>query len=389
MSRKQLSVLFICALMVWITGNGLIPLLPVYATLLGANPAWVGYYLAFSYLAIASGTFAAGWLSDKFQRRKALLIVSGAAGIPVLWLLGRVTEFWQLAILTAVLWFLGGIIATLTSILTGLFAKQGERGKVFGILTLTGSLGSLIGGMLTGPIADRWGYPTLFYTLAVMWGLFPLVAWFLEDKVIVHKVANTASSARSVRLGSNFYLLFSASLAAGIGYFISILARSLAMNNLGFSAGEISSTAAIGGAVNLPLPLLFGWLSDQVGRKRLLSIGYFVGAVGLFAYTVSTVLWHFWVVVSLAFVLNSVLSVGSAMVTDLVPKEALGRGMSLFNATNWIGGIIGFAATGYAIEKIGMTPTFIIGAILPLLAIVMVIPIRQTVIENPVEEKNG
>ena len=111
MSKKQLIALFSVSLNAWIVGNGLLPLLPVYATQIGAGPEMVGYYLSFSYLALAIGTIVAGWLSDKFQRRKAMIIACVLMSIPVLWLMGRVTNVWQLAALTAIVWFLGGIVS--------------------------------------------------------------------------------------------------------------------------------------------------------------------------------------------------------------------------------------------------------------------------------------
>jgi len=89
MSKKQLLALFVCSLVPWTVGNGLLPLLPVYATQLGADPKTAGNYLAFSYVAIAFGSISAGWISDGFQRRKISLIIVSLAGIPVCWLMGR------------------------------------------------------------------------------------------------------------------------------------------------------------------------------------------------------------------------------------------------------------------------------------------------------------
>ena len=379
MSKKQLFALFVCSLIPWTAGNGLLPLLPVYATKLGAAPAVTGYYLSFSYLALATGTIVTGWLSDKLQRRKTLFIVISVVIIPAMWLMSRATNIWHLAALTATVWFLGGMMLTLVSILAGLFAEETERGKVFGILALAAGLGALIGGLTTGPIADRWGYPTMFATLALFLGLSPLVALLLEDKVVARSLRSEASTAgERTGLGARFFLLLFANTAASIGVFVGRLGTSLAMNELIFLSAAISSTGAIGGAVTLPLSPLVGWLSDRVGRKRLLAVCYLVGTVGLLVLAASISLWHFWVAASLVSVLSIVGGgIGSALVTDLVPQESLGRGMSLFTATSWVGGIIGFAGTGYAVQNLGMTSTFVIGAFLPLIAIILFIPIRR------------
>lgn len=378
MSRKQLFALFLCSLVILTTGSGLITLLPVYATQIGAAPAVVGYYLSFSYLASAIGTVAAGCLSDRLQRRKTLIIMCGMVNVPALWLMGRATNVWHLAVLTATIWFLGDMGFTLLGILTGLFAKQAERGKVFGILALTSTLGALIGGLTTGPIADRWGYPTMFAALSLFWSLLPLTALLLEDKVVARVRDEGASPSREKPgLGGGLYLLLLASLTVGLAQFVANLGRSLAMNDLGFSAAAISSTGAVGAALALPLPVLVGWLSDRVGRVRLLIFGYVACTMGLLVLAVATSLWHFWLVLALLNVLYAVRSVGSALVMDLAPKESLGRGLSLFSATTSVGGIIGFAGTGYAVQSLGMVFALRLGAFLPLIAIAVLIPIRQ------------
>ena len=110
-------------------GNGLLPLLPVYATQSGAAPTAVGTYLSLSYLCLATGTVVAGWLSDRLQRRKALLIAGGVVGVPAMWMMGRATNVWTLTVLTAVAWCLAGAILALVSTLTGLFAEQANGAK--------------------------------------------------------------------------------------------------------------------------------------------------------------------------------------------------------------------------------------------------------------------
>jgi MFS family permease len=165
-------------------------------------------------------------------------------------------------------------------------------------------------------------------------------------------------------------------LAVGLAQTVSNLGRSLVMNDLGFSATAISSTGAIGALCTLPLPILVGWLSDRAGRVQLLVLGYLACTTALLVLAVSASLWHFWLVLGVMNVLFATGSVGSALATDLVPQESLGRGMSLLSTMGWVGSIIGYAGTGYAVQNLGTASTFRAGALLPLLAIGLVMSIR-------------
>jgi MFS family permease len=352
--------------------------LPIYAAELGAGPAVAGTYLSVSFLALATGSAGASWLSDKLQRRKTLVIVGGMVSVPALWLMGRATSIGHLTLFSVAWYFLAGLTIALISILAGLFAEEIERGRVFGILALTNPVGALIGGFASGPIADRWGYPTMFAVLALFGILCPLTGLLLKDKAVARaQRGETVAAGGRPGLGASFYLLFLASLTASTATFVFMMGRSLAMNDLGFAAAAISSAAAIGGAATLPLPPLVGWLSDRAGRKQYLALGYLAGTAGLLCLVVAESLWHFYVGSFLVSILGPInLGVGCALATDLISRESVGRGISLFSATTWIGGIIGYAGTGYAIQHLGLAPTFVIGAFMPLIAIVSLVLIR-------------
>jgi MFS family permease len=374
LDKKQLAALFACSLTSWVVVQGLLSLLPVYAVRLGADPASIGGYLAFAFAALTAGTVCAGWLSDKFQRRKALIIAAGLVNVPAIWLMGQAAAFWQLVVLTGVVWFSVGVIFTTINILAGLFAAEEERGKIFGILALNTSLGALIGGAVSGPIVDRWGYPALFLVAAVCWLLLPLIALLLRDQKVA-RVQNQVLAKPT--FGGAFYLLLLANLIAfGAGFF-AILGRPILMDELHFDSTAISGVVAVSGAVTLPFPLLLGWLSDRVGRYWLIALCFFAGALGLVALAVSVSLWHFWISTILLAGVGVSLGIGPALVTDLVPKENLGAALSWYGFAPSTGGIIGFALTGYAIQTFGMSTTFIVGAVITLIAIMLVIQIQR------------
>ncbi len=379
MGKKQLITLFIGCLLIWTLAQGSLALLPVYAVRLGADPGLIGDYLALAFLALTMGTVAAGWLSDKFQSRKLLLVLTGVINVPATWLMGQATAFWQLAVLTAIVWFCFGVGFTIINILAGLFAGEAERGKIFGILATNTSLGALIGGSVSGPLVDHYGYQGLFVVAALCWAFEPvIIALFLQDKVVSRAPQKAATTLPTKPvLGGAFNLLLVATMIAFAAGFVAVLGKPLLMDQLGFDSSQISGAVAIGGAVSLPFPLLLGWLSDRVGRYGLVVLCFLTGAVGLIVLAGSVSLWHFWAASILLAGTGVSLGVASALVTDLVRPEALGLALSRYGASPTIGAIVGLLLTGYAIQSLGMTATFIAGALLTLLAVALLVPVQR------------
>jgi hypothetical protein len=70
-------------------------------------------------------------------------------------------------------------------------------------------------------------------------------------------------------------------------------------------------------------------------------------------------------------------ALGNALVTDLVPRDSLDRGLALFSAADWIAGIVGFAGAGQAFALLGMNTALVVAASLPLVSVLLLIPVRQ------------
>lgn len=377
MRRKFLLGPFIACLAAWTYGNGTLPLLPLYALDLGASRTASGFFLAFAYLCIAVGTMAAGMLPETFRHRRLLLVASGVPFIVLTWLTGHVANVLQLAIVTGVIYLAGGVILSQATVLVGLEAGSEDRGTAIGIVGMTNGLGGLVGGLGVGYIANRFGYRGVFNSLAVFCILIMIGGFIsVEPPVSSPSRARDESVAGGRPLGGMLILLLAATLLVAVTNGPGNLGRSLSMNARGFSKSAITLTASIQGAVSIGFPLLLGWLSDRMGRRRIMVATFLAVSASLVLLAFSGSLWQFAVFAVLYAFLSVPLGVGSAYVVDIVHSGNVAKGVSLFQAMFWVGSIAGMALTGYAFEKLGIPIPVLVSAFFPIAGAILLLFIR-------------
>lgn len=383
---KRMFVLFGINLTTAAVGSSLGTLLPVYAIRLGADANQAGLIMSLAFLSMAGGALAAGRVADRQVYRKPVLVAAGFLLVVVLLLATRIQTLGQLALFSVALTFLDGVQMATVSTLAGLHAGKTSRGRTFGLLGSAGALGALVSG-LAGALVLRWGFSGLFTAAAALALLKPLLALRFQDAAVSTAQREPVVSGRAV-LTRPFVIMFLASVAAFATGGMYSLSRSLGMTQSGFDAAALSSTVAVGGLITLPFPMVLGLLSDRIGRRPLLALCYTAGAASLLLLMVSTQLWHFWAASAFHAVLNASLGIGSATVTDLVPRPSLGSALALFGTTNWIGMILGNALTGNAIRSFGLAPTLLAGAGLGLLAVLLAAPFSKQGMNSAASTEN-
>jgi YNFM family putative membrane transporter len=361
---------FICNFLILFVGMGLFPLLPLYAAGFGATPAVVGLYLAITYVSIAVGTMLTGWLAQYLTRR-GLLVAVGILGIPALVLLGQAAALWQVVLLTSVVWFSGGLGLTTVSVFTGLLAAGKSRGKSFSLMSLGSPLGAVIGGTTVGQLVAWQGYPLMFAVVGATWIAIPLVGLLGLKDIPAARPAPSAArmGGTGVGLGRTIYFLLLLSLLSAMAVSIGRFGTSLSMHAFDFSPQAVASTATVSGLATIPGVFLIGALSDRLGRKRFLMLGYLLAAGGVLTLIVATHLWHFWLAATLLLVGRNVSrAVAQALATDTLAPEALGRGLPWLNAMDWVAGILSFASAGYLMDTIGAANVFLVAGLLAVAA---------------------
>jgi len=361
--NNQLMLVFSVNFVILSIGMGLFPVLPLYATDLGASTTLVGIYLGLTYASITFGTLVFGWLAARIPHRR-ILAGAGLAGMVALILMGQVTNVWHLILLTGIVWFAGGIGLSLGNVLTGMLANKTHRGKSFSLMSLSMPLGSLAGGAVVSQIVAWKGYPLMFVVLGASWLIIPLAAWKLEDCTLAGKRLAGNDSDRLSPMSSAFYAFALVTLLSTVATNIGRLGISLAMHSLEFSASDVASTATFSGLVSVPVVVLVGPISDRLPRRHVLAFTYGLVVCGALTLVVATQLWHFWLAATLLLVgrvVNSAL--GAALVTDFLRPEELIRGLSRLNTVGWSGGVATFTAGGILFGRIGAAPVFVAAAV--------------------------
>jgi MFS family permease len=366
--NRQMLYLFISSFSILCVGFGLFPLLPIYAGHFGATPTTIGIYLALTYISITLGSMLAGWLSGRVSRRLTL-VLAGFSGALALALLGQATALWQVIFLTGHVWFTGGIGLANIDVLTGLNASKAERGKSFSWIALTNPLGAILGSLAVGQLVEWKGYPLMFAGMAVEYAIWPVVAMlFLHEPAVQTGTVSRSAGAPAAKPNRAFHFLLLSLLLSAMSISVSRLGLSLAMKELDYSAGAISGANVIGGLVTIPIVLWFGKLSDHLGRKLFILLGYLLAALGGLTLALSGgYLWHFWLVAATTLIARSIsASLASALATDILPPAALGRSLPWVHTVTWVAGVIGFAASGFVIDWMGAASLFAIAVALSL-----------------------
>jgi MFS transporter, DHA1 family, multidrug resistance protein len=312
---------------------------------------WTGYYQSVGSITFAIATPIWGILGDRYGR-KPMLVRAMVACVVVLALTGLARTPRQLMVLRIIQGcFTGTPAAAAALIATG---SPKER-LAYGLgLVQTGLfIGSSLGPMVGGYIADAYGYRATFYVGA----LITLVPALLVITLVREPAESVLATARArlenplagfkSLLGLPQLLLligltFTINLIYGLlGPVLPVFIQQLVSNpsRLASIAGTISGVAAFSAAVSA---LTVGRFSDRIGHRRTL-LGCAVGTALLYfpqAYARSATMLG-WFRGLQGFFQGGMSPSTSALVVTSAPKEKTGTALGLSSSASSVGFAIG------------------------------------------------
>jgi MFS family permease len=353
------------------------PVLPLFASHLGADLSGVGFIASVSAFTGIIASIPAGLLSDKIGRKKMLLfsvIISSSA--PFLYLF--VTDLWQLAVIRFYHGFATAIfIPVAMALVADIFQKErGEKMGWFSTSTLIGRfMAPLAGGGIIGVMVFN---PGLSYKIVyLVCGMAGIIALLFTTGISSPKKEQkdkrswdeTVKAFKSVI--SSKAIIFTCAVEAAILFAYGTFETFLPLYSIqkGITAYEVGiflSAQVIILAVTKPL---MGRFSDKHGRRPQIFAGALIGAgcIGSFA-LFKTFFPLLFMSVLFGLSLSIVTSATSAFIADLSKQETHGSAMGILGSIMDIGHTTGPLLSGVVATYFGFSKSFLTASIVLMIA---------------------
>ncbi len=296
-----LAILLFSMIMANIGGQMYGPMLPLYVQQLGADLNQIGIFFTFAMVAPLLFQILGGWMSDSIGRVQAMAIgsVAGLAGYIVF----VVSPSWGWLLLATVgLSVATSFVGPSFQALVAEEAPENSRGKVFGLVSGIFLIVGVIGAPLGGWMSDTYGFRWMFAVAAGLYGIATIIRVAMAYRIQKQHQVDVAAEKVAPREKPSFAklresLVAIAGMVMGGGLltwlFISDGVRDITfsmggnlfplyMNNVaGITKTELGILGAITSVAAMAFMAVGGWLSDKVGERVGISIGYVLVAAAL------------------------------------------------------------------------------------------------------------
>jgi len=342
----------------------IVPVMPVFATDLGASGFGLGLIIAA--FSISRGLLQpiVGTLSDRWGRKRFLV-----SGLFVYTLIGLIlpqaASVGNLILIRALHGVGSAMIVPVAMAYMGDMAEEGKEGQAMSMLNIAIFCGIGTGPLLGGIFTDFWGMESAFYAMAALSALALIL-------VLLQMPASAAQSGTGPEL-STFQVL--TALLAGRRSRGILMARMstmiimvptmaflpLLMHQWFAASGlQIGIVIACRTFVNALLQTSFGKLADRSNKVWLLKVGCLVvSGVMCLVPLAGSFAW--------LLLLFAILGVGEAIIWPVLGALATEEGrrygqgsmMGIFNLAMSMGVLLGALGAGISVDLLGLAPSFV------------------------------
>jgi len=347
------------------------PVLPLfYASVLGLRKEFIGLIEGSLTTAVSLMRFGAGVLSDRLGRRKAVVFAGyalSAAGRLGLGFAASGASAFGLRIADGV----GkGLKDAPRDALVASSAGRRRLGLAFGIQRALDTSGSVAGPLVAYALLRWWGeHPQSYRNLFLVAGCLaaaPLLIiglWVRERRTPVQR---QHVDRKSLRGAFAAFLVVQLVFTLGNSSDAFLILRA---ENAGMTPALIPVAYALMNLTSAAAAIPAGRLSDRIGRRRAIRLGWGVYALAYAGFALASspgMVWGLFALYGFYYALSE--GAGKAMVADLVPEQRRGSAYGLYNASVGIAALPASVLAGVLWQRLSPAAPFWLGAALAAIA---------------------
>jgi predicted MFS family arabinose efflux permease len=292
----------------------------------------------------------------------------------------HVTTLGGLVVVRTLMGFAAGTLSTCALSFAGDHYSYQERGRAMGVLSMAYFFAFVISAPAGALIAPRWGWQSVFGSLAVLGAaVFFLALWKLPDGSKRHAIRLELPSfhrhfAQPERLAG---ILAAFLTSGGLVGFLTYVGAWLS-DEQQVEADRIALVFMISGIAAVAASPLSGWLADHAGKKNVIIWTNILLAPLFFIVSGLHWGWALWVGIALLGVAASARQAPlHAITTEIVGTEIRGEYTALRNAASQIGIAVAAGLSAYAFDSAGFRGVGLVAAAFTALIPVSCIWLRE------------
>ncbi len=285
--NRTVKALGVVSLLADVSSEMVYPLNPIFITRVLGAPAWaLGLIEGIAESTASLLKLYSGWLSDRAGKRKPLAVTGyalSAVGKPMI----ALSSVWGHMLAARFVDRVGkGLRTAPRDALIAENCDADQRGRAFGFHRSMDTVGAVLGPLIGYVLLSRFlrgpealVFPSVYWIAFIPGVLGVAVIWLWVSEPEAKPLAGNAFRPSFRDLGPGFrkYLLIVALFSIGNSSDVFLILR--AQQDMGVSPSNVFLLYALFNVVEAALSYPTGMLSDRVGRKRLVALGWSVFAV--------------------------------------------------------------------------------------------------------------
>ena len=369
--------------------------LPAFLATLGAGPAQLGLIEGVAESVASFAKLFSGFLTDRIDRRKPVVVAGYFVANAVKPLLAIVTAWPQILLIRFTDRLAKGVRGAPRDVMVAESVPKNRLGSAYGLIQSMDSAGAIAGPLAALVLLSRFGIRSVFWAAAIPGALCVLVALLgvretkrphskdsetgaveqteasknkksSASKSSASPVAKTKSESKSINLPASFYFVLTAVTLFSLGN-SSDMFLVLRAQNVGI---RVALAPLLGLVFNITYTLASwpaGWFSDHVSRRLVASVGYVIFAAVYFVFGRAPSALAIWTAMAVYGFYNALTQpVLKALVVETVGEQVRGRALGIYFFVTSVATLAASLITGELWKHFGAGIPFYFSAALAL-----------------------